>query len=240
MGLYFNPYGAVPDRVGYRMIFKVDGTVDVYRVTNTTAVQSYRADTQAWADEYHLIQNQNFMGNYQIPEDCPMIFAESKVWIEGVINRKITLAAARLSNPNVYLDIVINGNLTYATNDGSNGITVIGQRSIIIPLVVPDILTIQGIFIAQTGYFGRNHYISTDGPNDVPSAYDSYVKRDTLSLSGTIVSNLREGTKWISGATYVSGYNVRNNSYDRNLATDPPPLTPLVSNDYRFVEWREE
>ncbi len=64
-------------------------------------------------------------------------------------------------------------------------------------------------------------------------------------MNGTIVSNGRVGTKW--GYTIWpqcvnswSGYNVRYNSYDRKLATDPPPLTPYVSSEYKFVEWGEK
>ena len=58
-------------------------------------------------------------------------------------------------------------------------------------------------------------------------------------MHGTIVSNGRVGTRWTSGNTFVSGYNERFNTYDRNLAADPPPLTPHTSDDFRFIEWRE-
>jgi hypothetical protein len=83
----------------------------------------------------------------------------------------------------------------------------------------------------------RVHYTTGYG---LPSSLDPYVTRSSLTVNGTIVSNGREGTKWTSGGTWVSGYGNRMNSYDRALAEDPPPFTPNTSSDYRFVEWREE
>jgi len=238
-GIHLNPYGGNSDQRGYRLVFKADGTVDVYRVTNTNYVWGYHIDTLEWEREYDRITNQQFVGNYTIPSDCPVIFAESKVWVEGVVSGKVTLAAANLTNPNVDLDVILNGDLTYEELDGSDGLTLVAERSIRIPLLSPSTMNLHGIFIAQKGYFGRNHY-TTSGSNEVPSAYDSYVQQDTLNLIGTIVSNGREATKWTSNGTFVSGYNQRNNSYDRNLATNPPPLTPFISQDYRFIEWRED
>jgi len=95
-------------------------------------------------------------------------------------------------------------------------------------------MSLRGIFIAQNGHFGRNYY--TYG---YPSYGHSNAKRNTLNINGTIVSNGRVGTKWTCGGSYCSGYASRVNSYDRKLATDPPPLTPFVSNEYKFIEWRE-
>lgn len=238
-GIYLNPYGGNSDHRGYRIVFNADGTITVYRVTQVDYFWGYHADTLTWERDYHRIVNQQLIDTYEIPSDCRVIFAEAKVWVEGVVNEKVTLAAANISNPNVDPDVIINGNLTYASSNGSDGITVIGEKSVLIPLTSPDTLNLKGIFIAQKGYFGRNHYV-TSGSNQVPSQYDPYVQQSVLNLTGTIVSNGREGTKWTSNGSFVSGYAQRNNAYDRNLASEPPPLTPFVSNDYRFIEWREE
>jgi hypothetical protein len=89
--------------------------------------------------------------------------------------------------------------------------------------------------MAQTGHFGRNHYDTT-----MPNAWEEYIKRNSLTINGTIVSNGREGTKWVSSTgTYLSGFNTRINSYDRDLVSNPPPLTPNTSDTYEFIEWRE-
>jgi len=50
----------------------------------------------------------------------------------------------------------------------------------------------------------------------------------------------RVGTRWISGGTTVSGYTNRTNTYDRNLANNPPPFTPFSSQDYQLSQWREK
>ena len=96
-------------------------------------------------------------------------------------------------------------------------------------------MILNGIFAAQLGHFGRNNYAYSN----FPSSWDSYNKRNSLTINGTIVSNGREGTKWTSNGTYISGFNVRTNTYDRDLVSDPPPLTPAVSTTYEFIEWRE-
>jgi hypothetical protein len=106
-------------------------------------------------------------------------------------------------------------------------------------------MNINGIFIAQKGHFGRNHYCasdctSTSGDQGLPAALDQYVTRSTLNTNGTIVSNGRFGTKWTSGSTFISGYSQRNDAYDSALSKSPPPFTPATSDDYKFVDWREQ
>lgn len=237
-GLYFNPFGGNPEQKGYHMIFKADGTVDVYKVLNTDWVWAEHASDFAWHQDYELITNENFMGNYVIPPDCGLIFASAKLWIEGVISNKVTVVAANVQNPGIDLGMILSGDITYTAYDGSVGLTAIAEDYVNIPLLSPDDMVLNGIFIAQLGSFGRNYY-TTSGSHDVPSMYDSYVKRNTLTINGSIVSNGRVGTKWTSGGVFKSGYDTRVNTYDRKLAIDPPPMTPYTSNDYRFIEWLE-
>ena len=236
-GLYFSKVGGQSNRQGYRIVFLGDGTVDVYRVTNTSYVWSIHIDDigGGWQRDYDSISNSTYLGNFAIPTACPLIFAEDKVWLEGTVNGKVTVAAAHLAGPNYEPDLIIEDNITYSTLDGSDGLTAIAEGSVRIPLETPDDLSIRGIFIAQTGYFGRNLY---------PCWYSPYDQRNSLTTHGTIVSTERVGTKWGysgsgCGSNEWSGFDTRTNTYDRFLATDPPPLTPYVSEDYQFVEWRE-
>jgi len=112
-------------------------------------------------------------------------------------------------------------------------------------------MELNGIFVAQTGHFGRNHYSTSHLPSECVAWYlwwcyswdtlfSEYIKRDTLTMIGTIVSSGRVGTKWTSSGVYISGFNTRYNAYDRGLVIDPPPLTPETSDTYQFIEWREE
>jgi len=58
-------------------------------------------------------------------------------------------------------------------------------------------------------------------------------------MIGTVVSNGRVGTQWVSSGSFISGFRNRTNSFDRNLVDDPPPLLPSTSEVYDFVRWRE-
>jgi len=101
---------------------------------------------------------------------------------------------------------------------------------------VPDNMTTNGIFIAQNGRFGRNHYVTSY----LPWWLDGYVHRDTLTRNGSVISNGRVGTKWTSGGTTVSGFHNRVTSFDQNQVDRPPPLTPETSDVYNFKDWRLE
>jgi hypothetical protein len=224
-GTYIGPSG----RSGYRISFKADGTYDLYLIKQ----KENEPNGYAWGQKMNIIKNAQFLGNYDIPSACSVIYVEDQLWLDGIINGKVTVAAADVDTTGVDPSIVLNGNITYANED--SGLLAIGEYDVLIGLVVPDDMTINGIFVAQNGHFGRNHYDTS-----MPNAWEEYIKRNSLTLNGTIVSNGREGTKWVSGGgTYLSGFNYRYNSYDRDLVADPPPLTPEVSDTYEFIEWRE-
>jgi hypothetical protein len=188
-------------------------------------------------NDYHTITGQTLVGNFAMPGGCPLIYAEAKVWIEGVVGGKITLVAA---DAGAYTpDVILNNDITYGSGTGSSGLTAIAERSVIIPLVSPDVMTVRGIFVAQTGYLGRNFY-QVGGSHGVPSAYNSFVQQSTLNTIGTVVSNGRVGTKWTCSGAFCSGYNTRVDTYDRVLALDPPAFTPYASTDHKFLVWREQ
>jgi hypothetical protein len=236
-GIYIPP----SNRRGYRLSFQDDGTVDVYRVTRADSYWGYSTEN-GWQQEQNVINTNNFYATYTIPSACPLIFVEDAIWIEGEVSGKVTVAAADIDTTGVNPSVVLNGNITYTDTD--SGLLAIGEKDVLVGLQVPDNMTVNGIFIAQTGRFGRNHYCQTDcsgtgGNQGLPGTLDPYVFRNTLTVNGTIVSNGREGTKWMNNGVYVSGFNTRNNSYDRDLVSDPPPLTPETSDTYEFIEWRE-
>ncbi len=224
-GKYFGPSG----KAGYHITFKSNGTYDIYRVNS----KENEPNGYAWGYYLNILKGESLIGNYPIPTGCAVIYVEDQVWLDGVVNGKVTLAAADVDTTGVDPSIILNGNLTYA--NATSGILAIAEYDVLVGLVVPDDMTLNGIFVAQNGHFGRNFY-----DNSMPNAWSQYIKRNSLKLNGTIVSNGREGTKWVNGSgTYVSGFNSRTNIYDRNLVSSPPPLTPRVSDTYEFIEWRE-
>lgn len=236
-GVYIGP--AAPLGVGYRLVLKNNRTYDLYRVNTTSWVWGKHIDDNVWHHDDHVITSETFLGNTPIPANCGLIFVEDDVWLQGVVKGKVTVASADTINAGVNTTIVLNNNITYTTIDGSDGLTAVAEASVFIPLISPNDMLLNGVFIAQKGYYGRNLYLS-GGSNPVPAAYNSYVLRNSLTTNGTIVSAGRVGEKWTCGGSYCSGYNTRTNSYDRNLASDPPPLTPYSSTEYEFIEWRED
>jgi hypothetical protein len=244
-GRYIGPSGS--GKSGYRVVFNAAGTISVYMVDSTTSYYGYTTE-DGWQTERNVIATQHLVGTYPIPTSCSVIFIEDKVWLEGTVKGKVTIAAADVDTAGVDRSMILQGNILYA--DADSGLLAIAEDDVLIGLNVPNTMTLNGIFAAQNGRFGRNRYCETassgDGCNStyrLPSTginLRQYTKRNTLTVNGTIVSNGREGTKWTYGGNYVSGFNIRNNSYDRDLVSDPPPMTPEVSDTYEFIEWREE
>lgn len=233
-------YYAHSGNAGYYVLFNSNGTYTV------KTVKSSKAKGNAWGHHKNILNSATTVGTYTIPSTCGVLFFEDNVWIEGVVNGKVTVAAAA---PNSTTDprVVIVGNITYANDD--SGLLLIAEENINIGLNVPDNMTINGIFVAQKGKFHRPYYYvnNSDYADSDPdkiriqNSMSSYMKRNSLTTNGTIVSNGRVGTKWTcSGGVYCNGFEYRYDYYDRDLAIDPPPLTPKTSDNYQFIEWREE
>ncbi len=239
-GKYFGPSGVY----GYHVVIKSNNTFDLYSVTNTANVWGYTTEN-SWQYERNIITAQTLVGNYPIPSACSILFLEDKVWLEGVVNTKMTVAAANVTTGGIDPSMVLVNNITYGTSTNV-GLLAIAEKDVLVGVDVPNDMTLKGIFVAQTGRFGRNHYCSDDcdslhaGSEALPGTYASYILRNSLTVQGTIVSNGREGTKWSSGSSVISGFQTRSNSYDRSLVSDPPPLTPHTSDTYKFIEWQEK
>lgn len=236
-GIYYaSSTGAVSER-GYHLIFNANGTVTVKRVTDTSCVDS-QSSQYGWGSECSIINNETTLGTYAIPPSCSLIFLNDRAWIEGTVKGKVTVVAATPLETSTSPDVYLKNNILYTTTDGSDGITIMAERNVLLPLQSPTNMTINGIFVAQSGHYGRD-YFTTSGSHQVPSQYDPYVLQDTLNTTGTVVSSGRTGTAWKSGSTYTSGYTTRNDYYDQLLSQSPPPFTPTAVALYTYALWRE-
>lgn len=224
---------------GYHLVFNGDGTVTSRPVTGTYQYWGYNT-ADGWVQERNIIASTDAPTVHTINPNCPLIYVDDKVWIEGVLDERVSLAAAGTTVSGDDPSIILQGNITYIDPD-TDGLLAIAEDDVLLGIDVPDDMIINGIFVAQNGRYGRNYYTYGYLPNPYgPLNFKPYFERNSLTTNGTIVSSGRVGTKWTSGGTFVSGFENRYNTYDRNLVENPPPLVPNTSDVYEFTEWREE
>ncbi len=217
-GLYFdnnkstaNCNIATKNNYGRHIVLKNDGTMSVSIVTSyDTTTNSIKSETCANA---LLVPNNG------------IIFVENNLWLEGSVNsEKITLVAADLlggSAKNVYLGM---NNLLYTNFDGRDIIGVIAQNNVEIIKNSQNYLTLDGAFLAQLGRVGRADYGTSDYKN-------------TITINGSIATNLRYGFAWTNG--YQNwGYANRILNFDNNLLYYPPPYFP-TGTEYAIDLWEE-
>lgn len=243
-GLYFyDATVAGTAQKGWHIVLNSDGSMDVYKVTATNWVYGYPVDGSSYfKPDYDIISAQTYLGHYTPPSSCSLVYVQGTLWLEGTAKGKLTILAADPST-SFSPDVIVSNNISYAATDGTTGLTVIAEKNVRIPINSPDTLSFRGIYVAEGGYYGRDFYTSDHAynPYTVPSGYSSYVTRTSLNVTGSIVSNIRPGIKWLNGSgTLLSGYASSNNSYDQVLAFNPPPFTPTVSTDYHYVLWDEK
>lgn len=213
-----------PQGKGYHLIFKNDGTFEAWLITGIQASWAYSLE-EGWHDDYFTIESEYLYNSYSVDSSCSVIFIEDNLWPEGEVKGKITVASANLIDPNKDTDVILSGNIDYTVKDGSDGLALIGERNVLIGPDSPNQMELRGIFIAQKGHFGRNHY-----PGNM---------KDKLEITGSVVSNGRVGTRWTSGSIVVSGYLKRENYIDSKLIYSPPPFTPYAEYDFKIVKWEE-
>ena len=225
----------VPNGRGYHLIFNNDGTITVQIVRGTSNMLSKYYDwNNVWRQHSlaHRIANEESyipMPTITPVPGCSVVFVEDIIWVEGDVNGKVTLVTAEIGGGPT--ETIITDNISYVHNDGTDGLLLMSQGSITTPWYSPYDLELDGIFISQSGRFGRDYYWQA---STIPV-------KGTLTLFGSVI-NAHTGTNaWVNGGgTVVSGYQNTINTYDRNLMEDPPPMMPYSSTQHRLIEWREE
>ena len=89
IGVYFGPSGSL----GYHVVFKADKSVDIFTVTKAKSVRGMGADGKC-TNLNEVIDRETFNGNYSITNKH-IIFLEDVVWVEGTVNGRVTVVAAR-------------------------------------------------------------------------------------------------------------------------------------------------
>lgn len=231
-GKYFSASGAL----GYRILFKSNGTFDLYRVNSLKSAPngcSNTANQKSWGIWSINTSggSETFLQNHPIP-DNGIIFLEDHVWVSGnVDNERVTIAVGRFPyGLGTSRDIIVNNDLTYTNYDGTDAIALIAQGNITTGLFSEDDLRIDAALIAQNGRIGRFYYGTSCKANGI-----NWYDRDEITLYGMLASSLRYGYSYTDG----TGYNLRNIIYDGNLLYAPPPSFPLTSDQYTTLSWEE-
>ena len=221
-------YLANSNRSGYHLTFNSNGTVRVRRVNSTNNYIGYDADSGC---QYlpQIIRSETNIGTYNV-SDIPIIFAEDHLWIEGTVNGRITVVAARFPVSSYDTNVWINGNITYTQYDGSDSLGLIAQNDIYFIRNLPENFQIDAALMAQTGKIIRHGYFSGCGAS-------SEAIKDSLTINGSVISYGK--SYWNFNDPPVSGFITRQINYDTNLLYAPPPFFP-TSGEYEFISWKEE
>lgn len=222
---------------GYQIVFQADGTFDVNYVTAVlSGVRAYNGTSWVW--EYDSVRTTSPVTGYQDVSlsNIDLIFVEDKLWVQGTVNGRVTIAAAKLpegieESPS----IIIQNDLTYTAHDGSSALGLIAQQDVRVPLDSEDNLEIDGALIAKNGHVFRNYYVN----RYIPSSRRSYNLRTKIETYGIIMTNTIWTWSWVnSSGTVISGYQTTETSYDPYFYYAPPPYFP-TTDEYEFISWEE-
>jgi hypothetical protein len=221
--------------LGYHVVFKDDSTFDIYQINKLKNSISH-FHRWRWLNKKFNIKKETLINNYEIPSNCAIIFIEDNVWVDGTIDGRTTVVAAKLPDiPATRKNIYINDNIVYEAKDGTNVLGLIAQNDIIVTYETPENLEINAAMIAQKGGIYRPNFLTFF---NLFFRNSDYIMRDKITIYGSIVSN--QDWYWfnsISGFEY-SGYRNETNIYDPQLTYYPPPGFPTYG-EYSILQWEE-
>jgi hypothetical protein len=223
-GLYLGP----SESRGYHLLFSGDGTIRVNKVTGTRYYYGYSVE-EGCQRLYQRINNETLVGTFNVSE-VPIIFAEDYLWVEGVVNGRVTVVAARFPIESNKMNVWIPNNLTYEAYDDTNSLGLIAQNDIYYTKDIPNDFKIDAVLMAQKGKIIRHGYFWWCGGS-------SGAVKDKLTINGSIISFLK--SYWNFGSGPSSGFRERIVNYDTNVLFAPPPYFP-TSGEYQFISWTEE
>ncbi|MEI7709280.1 MAG: pilus assembly PilX N-terminal domain-containing protein [bacterium] len=221
-GIYLPPSNAN----GYSIVFNSAGTVSVYKVTslvNTPAAWDVNGVAHNEKIDYN---NRTLQYTVAIPANG-IIYIEDNTWVEGTVNGRVMLAAAKLpyvaaTAPNIYIP----KNLVYQAKDGTSVLGLLAQKDLVVTYGAPTNLEIDAALIAQNGSTQFFYY-----PGNVAI-------KNSISIYGAIMTFGQWTWTWVNGGNNnVSGYTTTIDTYDNNLLYAPPPSFPLSAAGYKQLSW---
>lgn len=223
-GVYLGASGAY----GYHLTFNADGTVNIKKVTSALNRKGWSVENGC-ENLYQQISAETLVGTYSLA-DKPIIFIEDHLWVDGTVNGKATVVAARFPIDLNNMNIWINNTITYVAKDGHTSLGLIAQNNIYYALNIPTNFEIDAALLAQKGRIIRHHY-----RYGICSNYSNAV-RNSLTIYGSVISNQK--SYWNFGTGPSSGFVTRSVTYDTALYFEPPPYFP-AQGEYEFISWEE-
>ncbi len=217
-------------------------------VLNNNNFSVYEVNT---ADHNHtnIIGSTNYLINISYPANGVILVKvenEGKVWVQGDIdaNRISILAFGGEAIDAGNADIIINNNIKYANNNGSEAIGLIAQRDIVVNESFSSDLQIDAAMISKKGKIRADGIGPSSNPptinltiNGSIAAYDGftfYNYVDTKCCSGWFCPLWG----WYDCPDYYGFLNTTIN-YDPHLTYNPPPHFP-TTGEYIFISWKEK
>lgn len=228
-GLYLGPSEAQ----GYHIVFTDDGSVSVYKVTGALNIPGYSWENGC-ENLYQEILSETGIGTYTVSE-TPIIFAEDHIWVNGIVNGKTTVAAARFPLGTFNANVWLTNNLTYLAKDGNHKLGLIAEKDVVFGLNTPEVFQLNAAVLAQNGRIIRHNY----GATGCYKALGKDRMRDHFVFYGSLISNLRSYWNYSSGPHLeASGFEKSTLDYDETNYDDPPPYFPAYGT-YEFISWKE-
>lgn len=219
-GRYLAPSGSQ----GYSLVFNANGTYSTYRVTSLRS-HATGTDVNGVSHPEDLDYNNRVLINTVALPTNGIIYLEDRTWVEGTVNGRVMVAAARLPyNASTAPSIIIPNNITYTTQDGTVSLGLLAQKDVLVSYYAPNNLTIHAAMIAQNGSAQRYFFSGN--------------VKDSITIYGTIASYGTWTWSWVSGGgSTTSGYDSTATTYDSNLLYAPPPSFPLTTGGYQQISW---
>ncbi len=225
-GLYLPP----SNKQGYSLVFQSNGTINVYKVTSLLAGEPSGQDVNGVIHNNSLDYNNRTLlyGNLPIPGNG-VIYVEDNTWVEGMVNGRVMLAAAKLPyNFNSAPELMIPNNICYTAcgsgRDNTSSLGLIGQQDILVTYKSPNNLEIDAALIAQNGSAERYYWAGNI--------------LNSITIFGAVGSYGTWTWSWVdSNNNITSGYANTNTIYDSSLLYSPPPSFPLSSSGYQQISW---
>lgn len=220
-GIYLPP----SNTNGYSLVFNSAGTVSVYKVTSLNSTPTgWDVNNNAHNEDIDY-KNRSLQYTVAIPANGT-IYIEDNTWVEGTVNGRVMLAAAKLpyvsaTAPTIYIP----NNIVYQAKDGSSVLGLLAQKDIIVTYSAPTNLEVDAALISQNGSTQFLYY-------STPKI------KSSISIYGSIMSFGQWTWTWVDGnGNNVSGFTTTSDTYDNNLLYAPPPGFPLSSAGYRQLSW---